>query len=612
MLDPSLENDRDYKRLNRTCTTIQANIFSHINNESIKTLKSNLKKRKHGDISDDITDKKSLDLIQVALDSNKKSTTLFNHSQRMVNKSLAEQYSKQQHNLMLQSTKFNKDFTKVPAISKHLANNEVQSMYNTLTTARIDAVHSESPISPSPSQKSDSSDLCNPNVCQDQDLHLFLREYCNKVLCTNTKYCHPYQVASFLFDLKEPFKWKCHQISRHTVIIFLIKNDYVPVQRTTLYCLIALYRDRCLCIDDSWSSLATPGNKPLLSHQGLYQLVDYVKEKTLGGASIPFSQVKKLVCERIVFEWTRRYPRHVLPSICNTTLYFHASKVMSQKVFNIHQSISSKTESCATTENSLRNAISYLMTVASSHFIPFTKPTKYNRPKKDLDEDGCELWDLVQEQYERLFKTSVPILPGLPNLITSVDECTIFATPNKIHSSEKKYLVARPTSVKNENVDSGKLNNYTTSMSGDAHGRGVRIVVNTTFTAGGLAAPIFVIVYGLTPKEMPGNNIVTVPVPGLTVGSDTQIYSKREGFITFVRGKYEVKDTEMVDDHQEEDNPPFWVETSVWFRFLPCPPSASNNQKGEISTFSNGFLVVYLRRHNEIMNDFATTLRIEE
>ena len=69
---------------------------------------------------------------------------------------------------------------------------------------------------------------------------------------------------------------------------------------------------------------------------------------------------------------------------------------MSQKVFNIHQSISPKTESRTTAENSLHNAISYAMTVGVSHFIPFTKPTKYNCPKKDLDEDGHELWDCNQ------------------------------------------------------------------------------------------------------------------------------------------------------------------------------------------------------------------------
>lgn len=108
-------------------------------------------------------------------------------------------------------------------------------------------------------------------------------------------------------------------------------------------------------------------------------------------------------------------------------------------------------------------------------------------------------------------------------------------------------------SAKNENVNSGKLNNYTTNLSGDAHCCGVRVVVNTTFTAGGLAAPIFVVVYGLTPDKMPGDDIVSVSVPGLTVVSDTQIFTEKEGFIAFVRGKFEVKDNEGIDEQDEHD-----------------------------------------------------------
>ena len=191
---------------------------------------------------------------------------------------------------MLRSTKFNEDFADVLAISKYLANNEVQSMHHTLTTARINAVNTSSPSHQN--QKSENSISDSSNVAQSLDL--FLHAYCNKSLSTNATYGAPYQVASFLFKLKDPFKWKHHCISRHTLIMFLIKNSYVPVQHSALYCIVALYRDKCLCTDDSWSSLATPGNKPLLSHQGLYQLVNYVKDKTLGGASIPFFSGKEV------------------------------------------------------------------------------------------------------------------------------------------------------------------------------------------------------------------------------------------------------------------------------------------------------------------------------
>ena len=158
--------------------------------------------------------------------------------------------------------------------------------------------------------------------------------------------------------------------------------------------------------------------------------------------------------------------------------------------------------------------------------------------------------------YSKIFKNDgevekhVPVIPVLPNLITTTNEVTLFATPSKIFDKEKTYLVARPTVVKNEKMDSGKCNDYSTNDIGDSHCRGLRIVLNTTFTAGGLAAPIFVIIYGLTADEMPCNEIVTVPIPGLTVGADRNVYCDKEGYVTFVRGNYECKDGE---EQEQED-----------------------------------------------------------
>lgn len=91
------------------------------------------------------------------------------------------------------------------------------------------------------------------------------------------------------------------------LIMYLIKNHYVPVQKTSVYQIIALYCNNCLSTDDSWGELTTPGTRPLLSHQGLDHLVSYVKKKTLDGSSVSFSQVKMLVRDRIIYEWNQRF-----------------------------------------------------------------------------------------------------------------------------------------------------------------------------------------------------------------------------------------------------------------------------------------------------------------
>ena len=154
-----------------------------------------------------------------------------------------------------------------------------------------------------------------------------------------------------------------------------------------------------------------------------------------------------------------------------------------------------------------------------------------------------------------LLRNKVSVIPVLPNMVTSTDEVTIFATPTKIYNKEQIYLVARPKCMKNEKVDSGKCNDYCTNKIGDADCRGLRLVLNTTFTAGGLSAPIFAVVYGLKPDEMPNSEIVTLAVPGLTVGSERNIYCKKEGYITFVRGKYgdeENHDDDIPETHSKE------------------------------------------------------------
>ena len=58
----------------------------------------------------------------------------------------------------------------------------------------------------------------------------------------------------------------------------------------------------------------------------------------------------------------------------------------------------------------------------------------------------------------------------------------------------------------------------------------------------------------MTSDEMPHDEIVTVPVKGLFVGGDRNVFCEEEGFITFVRGNHEEDDVEVNDDSTEEEN----------------------------------------------------------
>lgn len=80
-------------------------------------------------------------------------------------------------------------------------------------------------------------------------------------------------------------------------------------------------------------------------------------------------------------------------------------------------------------------------------------------------------------------------------------------------------------------------------MYGNLHLRGNRIHINSTITANRLWAPILIAVYGATLEEIPTYDSVTITVPGLTIGSHWDVYSKRVGFIAFVCGNYEPSET---------------------------------------------------------------------
>ena len=299
-----------------------------------------------------------------------------------------------------------------------------------------------------------------------------------------------------------------------------------------------MYRNKDLNQSDTWTELCISGRKPHLSPQGFKYIVKKVQEKTKGGAAMPFSKVLTLVHDHIKYEWKQKNKcsNKTVPSVCKQTLRGYVMRIMSQNMFNIHSNVSVKTETRSTAEWSCRSTISFATCVAVTHFLPDVSPSPFHRRKKDLCDKSKESWNMVENEYKKMFKRNVNVIPVLPNLVTSTDKKTLFVPSGVINEQEKNHITSKPTTVKNSNVSSSSRNNYSTNISGDSHCRGLRIVLNTTFTAEGLTAPIFVVVHGLSLEELPKNDIVTIPVPNLVVGSDRDIYTQGNGFITFVRG----------------------------------------------------------------------------
>ena len=106
------------------------------------------------------------------------------------------------------------------------------------------------------------------------------------------------------------------------------------------------------------------------------------------------------------------------------------------------------------------------------------------------------------------------------------------------------------------------------------------MVINSTFTAGGLSAPIFIAVYGLSIFEMPGDKMISISVPGLVAGSHMNIYSGGTGFITFVRGLCKQDSTVRSNISEQSNN----IETSesTMNDLLTSRPLSKESQVAEL------------------------------
>ena len=367
---------------------------------------------------------------------------------------------------------------------------------------------------------------------------MYVQELCNSKLSfvpSTKKYYTPYSIGK-LIATHETVKFGSKRVTPKSLIRYLEDSGTVPVRRSSLYRLAKMYKTDLLIPSITWTETTTVGRKPYLSSVGFEELVEDIQSKTSGGIVMPISRVRALVKQRIYKDWKNNGNDITIPKLSMGVLHSYATRILSQNVFNIHGKIPTKTETRSTAEWSHRSTISFAMSVAVTHFLPNVTPTVFHRRKKDLCDKSKELWDMVEIEYSKIYRKPTTVIPVLPNLITSTDKTTMFVTSGVINNQEKIHITNKPTVVKNENVSSGCRNNYTTNLSGDSHCRGLRIVLNNTFTAGGLTAPIFVVVHGLSLDEMPNNKIVTIPVPNLVVGSNRDIYSDEDGYITFVRG----------------------------------------------------------------------------
>ena len=348
-------------------------------------------------------------------------------------------------------------------------------------------------------------------------------------------------------------------ISRFMIMKYVMTKRLVPVKKTSLYKLLALVTLGLIPTDATWTELSFYGRKSLLTPRQLMWLIEEIKLEARGGGAMSSEEIKAKLEQHIFKISTMTGKIHSLPTkIPDYTLNSFVSAIKAQCIFNIYDTVGNKTESRAIAEWSLRSTLSYAMIVTANHFIPNISQNYFHPKKKDLSKEALELWNIAEDSYNKMIghtdaASKVKLYPVLPNLVTSTDEVTIFATCGIVNNKETFFIATKPEDLKNEFCHSGARNHYKKKSSGDAHCRGVRIVINCTFTAGGVSAPIFITVFGCTRDEMPKDGIITVAVPGLVAGSHENLYCEGAGFITFVRGR-DNQDSSVENGAENADN----------------------------------------------------------
>ena len=321
-----------------------------------------------------------------------------------------------------------------------------------------------------------------------------------------------------------------------------------------MYAILKEYKHHGNIRFKKWRDRSKTGPKPLLQKHSIDDLVDEYHKSTEGDCASSRVELESSIKDKIIEELDTLPGIHVKKDhVPSTSMQRTVDKVMALHKFNIMDTVSNKTESRSAAEFSIRSTISYMMVVLSAHFIN-APPSEFHTKHKDIQKTS--VYKLLEQLNKEAMGYCMPddqlihLTYVLPNLITSTDESSLFITNKVINNIVSWYFMARPSSESSPNIDSNRRDCYTTNLTGDAHLRGLRISLNNTFTAGGRCAPIFATIGGLKANEMPRDEIVICRVKGL-VAASSMTGSMQEGFIVFVRGKYEVvseEQTNQIDD----------------------------------------------------------------
>ena len=276
--------------------------------------------------------------------------------------------------------------------------------------------------------------------------------------------------------------------------------------------------------------LSKRGRKPLLTVQELQQ---HFTENSLNkGFALDRDNVQHMLIKSKVDNHVASglaYAEEQTVSDKSTRKYF-ALALGSVPDVKIRNTVQQKNRTRVIAERSLRSCVSYLVSVAVSHYV-IGQTGNDVTDVKHATPGAIKFRDMVSK-----VNNNAEVYPVKPWLLTSTDDSTLFVFKGIARNKKRSYGVIQDDETK------GRLSFFSQDVGGTAHLNGLRVRHTHTVNALGNSAPIYITVYGLTERELcpdkcPSGRLC-VEVPGLCHGGGQDIrHHQTKGYIIFLRAR---------------------------------------------------------------------------